>query len=235
MPMEKLHQALGALSEDLTAGRWAPHPAESQLASYVAFGLQSIAAGHRDASVANRAATKALTQIIRAALREVGPDVATPSVTDTRWATVVVHCAAAVEPVRIAESEDGQRLAVELLNTCVDVAATLQEQPCPMCFRLALGWHAVLGTDPLSAVSRSSARTLYGLHVQNTHPDTPAPNPDYECADCRHFVNYVERSGDDVEVDGACETSGPEILEQHLYSHLIERVPVPRPAEPMAA
>ncbi|GGZ82994.1 hypothetical protein [Streptomyces rubiginosohelvolus] len=228
MAIGDLHQALAALSEDLAAGRWAPHPTECELASYVAVGLQTAAAGAQPED-SERTATRALPEIIRSALREVGPDVATPAVTDGRWAAVVVRCAALVEPERVAGSEEGHRLAVQLLKACVDVAATLQETPCAICYRFALGWHAVPGGDPASTVSRGSAAALFGLHVQSAHPETPAPNPDFECPDCCHFVSYVERSGDDVEVEGACDVSGATVLEQHLYSHLIHRVPVPRP------
>ncbi|ATM24511.1 hypothetical protein SMD44_p10012 (plasmid) [Streptomyces alboflavus] len=233
MTIEQLHQALEALGEDLAAGRWSPHRTESELASHVAFGLQSVAGTHRDKDAGEHAATGALPEVVRAALRAVGPDIATPGVTDSRWAAVVVRCAATLESAHIADSEAGRLLAVRLLNACITAAAALQDKPCPMCFQLALGWHTVLGTDPRSVTSRGSARTLYGLHVQTVHPNTPAPHPDYEnCSDCRHFVSYVERSGDDVEVDGACATPGPEVLEQHLYSHLIDRVPVPRPGDP---
>lgn len=227
MATNDLHQALAAVSEDLATGQWTPHSNECELASYVAVGLQTVAGGQRDDR--QRAATRALPEIIRSAMRAVGPDVATPTVTDGRWAATVLRCAALIEPTRVADSEEGRRLAVQMLNACVDVASTLQETPCTTCFRLALGWHAVPATDPVSTMSRESASALYGLHVQNAHPDVPAPNPDYECADCLHFVSYVERSGDDVEVDDACQASGPDVLEQHLYSHLIHRVPVPRP------
>ncbi|MFI6093536.1 hypothetical protein [Streptomyces sp. NPDC051218] len=177
---------------------WTPHLTECELASYVAVGLQTVAGGQRDDS--QRAATRVLPEIIRSAMRAVGPDVATPAMTDGRWAATVLRCAALIEPTRVADSEEGRRLAVQLLNACVDVASTLQETPCTTCFRFALGWHAVPATDPVSTTSRESASALYGLHVQTAHPNVPAPNPDYECADCLHFVSYVERSGDDVEV-----------------------------------
>ncbi|MCX5207555.1 hypothetical protein OG897_39895 [Streptomyces sp. NBC_00237] len=227
MAIDDLHQVLAALSEDLATGQWTPRSVECELASYVAVGLQTAAAAQPEDG--EQAAIRLLPDIIRSAIRAAGPGIATPAVTDGRWATAVVHCAGHLEPAYGAEIGECRRLAVHLLNACVDIASTLQKTPCTTCFRHALGWHAVPGDDPVSAMSRSSASALYGLHVQTEHPETPVPHPDYECADCLHFVSYVERSGDDVEVDGACQISGPDVLEQHLYSHLIHQVPVPRP------
>ncbi|WP_030780742.1 hypothetical protein [Streptomyces sp. NRRL S-920] len=129
MAIEQLHQALEALGEDLAADRWSPHPTEAELASHVASGLQSVAGAFRDKDAGERAATQAVTEVIRAALRTVGPDVATPAVTDARWAAVVVRCAAALEPAHVADSEAGRLLAARLLNVCISAAAARQEEP----------------------------------------------------------------------------------------------------------
>ncbi|MFF1712186.1 hypothetical protein [Streptomyces sp. NPDC058268] len=101
-------------------------------------------------------------------------------------------------------------------------------EPCTTCVKFAYTWKSNVGDGPVESVSRNSSRALFGLHVHTAHPAAPAPGPDLvNCADCRHLVTYVEYSGDDVEMEGACATSGDEVLHQHLLSHLIDRVPIP--------
>ncbi|MEV5567861.1 hypothetical protein AB0L54_34155 [Streptomyces sp. NPDC052196] len=126
MAMEDLHQAMTALTEELATGRWTPHSSECALASRVAAGLQTAAGDGSDRS----GSARALPEIVRDALRTVGPDVATPYVTDGRFAAIVVRCAALLEPARLAATEDGQRLAAQLLQVCGEVTS-LQPVPRP--------------------------------------------------------------------------------------------------------
>jgi hypothetical protein len=105
------------------------------------------------------------------------------------------------------------------------MTTTLPFEPCEMCVRIALGWRDPGAEGPLYEASRASAQALFGLHLHTAHPGTPAPGPDLvDCEDCRRLVSYVEMSGDDVEIEGACSISGPDVLTQHLLSHFVSQV-----------
>ncbi|WP_189972021.1 hypothetical protein [Streptomyces violascens] len=110
---DDLQRALTALSEDLTAGQWIPHRSERELASHIAIGLQT-PAGEKPEN---------LHDVVRAAFHVVGPNVATPSMTNGCWAATTLRCAAVLEPARVANSDEGHLVAAQVLNLCVEVAA----------------------------------------------------------------------------------------------------------------
>ncbi|MFI6684989.1 hypothetical protein [Streptomyces sp. NPDC050485] len=114
MQIDELTDLMGTLHGELSTGAWLPTDQERALAEHI------VVAVEQPSTAALEEPFSVVTFAIREGLRTVGPDVA-PAGRDSRWAAVLVRCAAILEPHRRADSRQGQDLSRQLLSLCAEV------------------------------------------------------------------------------------------------------------------